>query len=458
MIVYWLPYLRLAYPISGSQEYRIGKAVFVEDSETNWSSILGRPRPKHLEIYRDFPEFRSAEIGEPLFGTLVRSDDHHWLDEHIDEAVAVLHFLGDCSRQFYPSECFAYLRLEDKGDPTGKAQLISFSTKQGRQMIESAESLKLHPPLAVRACGSRYGLFPQQPENDELLGRISDDPHDRLVVSVRQYFRAQFSDIFTSPVSEDVALYCGAIEAALNLDSATPGVADRFVDALTNLFGGDERFKDFFRGFYVARSVYVHGLSTGTRSAIKDFSAYKLFTSVPARLSVLRAVARDVICQSLGARPSATTAGTAALTKALHSTRTWHTAKKLLTKPKAANALSAMSDEGFASVRELRHTFENHFEWWCVDGQIDQKQILAAIGTCALVIAKLTGSQGDVYTESDRLGRWSDAGNIAEIQQWILHDPWRRIGLLDDRLSTMQRLMRAMAKFFDRHNIVRWSE
>ena len=73
-----------------------------------------------------------------------------------------------------------------------------------------------------------------------------------------------------------------------------------------------------------------------------------------------------------------------------------------------------MSDEGFACVRELRHTFENHFEWWCVDGQIDQKQVLAAIGTCALVIAELTGSQGDVYTESDRLGRWADAGNIAE--------------------------------------------
>lgn len=72
-----------------------------------------------------------------------------------------------------------------------------------------------------------------------------------------------------------------------------------------------------------------------------------------------------------------------------------------------------------------------------------------------LVIARLTDSQGQTYEESDRLGKSADAQDVSSIEEWILRDPWRRVHSFEtDRLTTMQRLMRAMTKFFDRHKIV----
>ena len=262
MFVYWMPYLNLAYPHKGAKEYRIGRSVFIEDTPQNWLSATGRERPKHLEIHRDFTPSSDDRESNPLYGTIITSEDDKWLTNNIDVAVAVLYFLGDTFQVGRPAECFAYHRIAfSKPSSTGDSDLVGYWTKHG-YLMESSASLALYPPLAVRGNQAAYRVNTTSPEFQELLHRISTDPNDRIVVAVRQYLRTQFTDTFTSPLAEDYALHCGALEAALGIDALQGGVGERFVAALAAIYGTEDSFEDFFLGLFIARSLFVHGVSS----------------------------------------------------------------------------------------------------------------------------------------------------------------------------------------------------
>jgi len=456
MLIYWMPYLTLSYPHRGPKEIRVGKAVFFEDTPANWSQLVGRERPKHLEIHRNFPS-HGEQVGDPLFGTLVRSEDEGWLADHIDAAVAVLYFLGDDDQRGRPAECFAYHRITLKDDSTGDSDLVGYWTKHG-YLMESSGSMVLYPPLAARGNMRAYGPKVDSPENQQLLTRFDANAYDRLAVAVRQYFRTQFTDTFTSPPAEDYALHCGAIEATFDIDALKPGVSERFVEALTSVFGNDDRFETFFLGLYVSRSVFVHGVATNKadESENKEAAAYRMFKRVRCKLTLMRRLTRDVILESLGRKKDEfgffhDKSALALLATVLHSSGTWEKLKRLLNKPKAADEVENMSSERFKEVEELAFQTENYFNWQCVEENIDKAQVFKAICTCAILLGGMTRSSGPVYAESDTLGKAADAKDGAAIEAWCLNDPWRDFYLRDgDRISAIVRLTRTLARFFEK--------
>ena len=183
-----------------------------------------------------------------------------------------------------------------------------------------------------------------------------------------------------------------------------------------------------------------------------------MFSRLKGCLSALRPVTREVILAALGGRKPLDQfphhdSATVILDKVLESDGIWMQAKSHLLRCKAADSLVSMGDQQFNEVSKLVRTFYHCFEWGCAD-QVDPKQVLTAIRTCALVIAKITGGSGAVYEESDRIGRAADRGDVAVIEQWILGIPWSGDRVIGGRLDTIQRLMKAMAKFFDRLNLV----
>ncbi len=463
MLLYWMPYLQLSYPHWGRREFRIGQAIFFEDTPQNWTSIVQRPRPKHLEIHRDFPAKEIEKVGDPLFGTLVRSDDDNWLTDHIDESVAVLHFLGDTLRQGRPAECFAYHRLALDSATAHDSDWVGYWTKHG-YLIESSAHLVLYPPLAVRGNLKSYSVYTDQAEHTELLRRFSADPHDRLVVSVRQYFRSQFADTFTSPFAEDFALHCGAIEAAFNLDALTPGVSNRFVESLSGIYGKNERFEAFFLGLYISRSLFVHGVSFNPTDSCQSekAEAYQLFRQCRCKISLMRKLTREVICENLGRKKSpfdfgAQDSARPLLLTALYSTDTWIKVRSLMMKSGAADQITNMSAEEFKFVVELAFQINNYFDWQCVTEGIEQKRVLKSLCTCAIVIGRLTNSKGEVYEQSDRLGKAAHLADTDKLESWIFDDPWHDVTLEEgNRLSTIQRIARGLVKLFDRHHLVPW--
>lgn len=457
MLLYWMPYLTLSYPHRGPKEVRVGKATFFEDTPDNWDLVVGRSRPKHLEIHRDFPSI-GEQVGDPLYGTLVRCEAEGWLTDHIDAAVAALYFLGDEDQRGRPAECFVYHRIALKSDTTDDSDLVGYWTKHG-YLMESSESIALYPPLPVRGNMSAYQLQMGKPENQRLMQRFEANPHDRLVVAVRHYFRSQFSDIFTSPLAEDYALHCGAIEAAFNIDALKPGVGERFVEALAGVFGKHDRFETFFLGLYVSRSLFVHGVGTNEaeESEKKEAAAYRMFKGVRCKLTLMRRLTRDVILEALGRKKDEfgffhDKSALALLATVLHSSGTWEKLKRLLNKPKAADEVENMSAEKFKEVEELAFQIDNYFNWQCVEEEVDKAHVLKAVCTCAILLGRITKSSGPVYAESDKLGKAAHAKDESAVESWVLNDPWRDVYLNDgDRISAVARLARGLALFFKKH-------
>ncbi len=95
MRIGWMPYFEIAYPLRGPKTLEVGKAHFLPDSDDVWANEVERPRPKHLNMFRNFPLVASDEPGAPIRGTVVLCEDHEWLERFLDEAVAVVYFLGD---------------------------------------------------------------------------------------------------------------------------------------------------------------------------------------------------------------------------------------------------------------------------------------------------------------------------------------------------------------------------
>jgi hypothetical protein len=285
-----------------------------------------------------------------------------------------------------------------------------------------------------------------------------------MVVAVRQYFRTQFIDTFTSPLAEDYALHCGAIEAALDLDALNRGVSERFVESLAGIYGKHDYFETFFLGLYISRSLFVHGVSSNRadNAKSKEAAAYRLFRKIHCKISLMRQLTRDVIREKLGRKkdPFGFLSHESALplmATALHSTDTWVKVRSLLTKARAADHLSDMSDKEFKTVEALAFEINNYFDWQCVMEDIEQKQVLKALCTCAILIGRLTNSAGDVYEQSDRLGKAAGSENTNEIMSWIIDDPWHDVCLQEgNRLSAIQRIARGLAKSFDKHHLIPW--
>tara|TARA_R110002124_G_scaffold176992_2_gene344989 strand:+ start:290 stop:1663 length:1374 start_codon:yes stop_codon:yes gene_type:complete len=450
-----MPYCRLAFTSNGQNELQIGNAIIFEDSEENWQDQLGVERPEHLKIHRRFPRVNSDVAGDCLYGTIIHSEDEEYLRRHIDEIVAILYFLCDRTKFGIPSECFTYHYLNVNESVTQDSSFVSYWTKHG-DILESPNSLILFPPLSVRGNLTPHQVNQGSGSNIELQNRFNLDPFDRLVVAVRQYFRTQFSDTFTSPPSEDFALYCGAIEAALNLDSTQRGVGERFAEMLCNIYGNETGFNEFFFGLYVARSLYVHGISADLTSdnLNRKMQAYNFFMSTRYKLTILRLIAREVIRLQLDPQTVISNwllnhSALPLLRKVMLSDEIWADACSYLTQQDAANHIENMTDEEFGHMNNHFCRMTNEFEWQCIRETVNENRIFRSIITCALLISRATNSSGEVFEQIRLLAEAAEVRDNNTIRIWIMRDPWENVSFqTGGRLGAYQMIVRIIASYY----------
>ncbi len=243
----------------------VGSTIIWRDSEELWKEQFGRDRPSWLKIFRDFADVvYSSESGAPVdnaleeqrpaYGSVIVCKEPNWLEANIANLIGVLYYLsGPTCTYCCPAESFEYYLL---ATPSHKNDDVVFVSKSG-QMVESASSLILSPPLALRGRAGSTDLDLKLDQHAELVARFFRDPNDRIVVACRHLFRASFDDLFRSPLEGDIAAYCACLEATFNLPERS--YKENLADEVTKLFDLGSELRDFMIGAYAIRSVFNHG-------------------------------------------------------------------------------------------------------------------------------------------------------------------------------------------------------
>ncbi len=460
MIFLWLPYLSVQWKHGEAQSLALGKAEVLDDSDEVWNTRMGRKRPEYMTIFRTLPYTWEGRDGDPIYGTLVRSDDPDWLQRYMEEIAAVLHWLADDGRQSIAAEQFACYGLSVPGDASDPSQNVTLYSKYVRAM-ESAKYFRVFPPLSIRGMDRARRLHVDRADASALLALMAHDPQDRRIVAVRQYFRTHFNDQLFGSFAHDCATHCAAIEAAMGIDTRSDGQR-RFVNALCSRYGDDPERRAFFNGAYVSRSLYVHGYD---RRAVNDadtgdsghVASLTAFERVRWRARILKALSREAIAQSLAPvekPPVVETSNSARtlLAKAIESGEVWASARSLLTRDKAAARLVDMNSEEFRAIEDLLNALESRFDWSCVREAVRDKIVCDALRTCALFVSKSTEATPSIKSVAAELGAAAAANdrNALEKWSWSNGDGWNLPDVpLISRVWTVYRIACLLAQSFD---------
>ncbi len=400
----WFPYVQFT---DGSYdcnriEFR-DKTTLLPDSDATWNNILKNPRPKWMEIYRDFPNFDSKEAGQPIRGTVLVSDRIEWLYDYIDSFCAILYFIGNCPLGICPAEKF-YYRLVRATHKDSNRIGISGKASLG---LEDVRSVFIPPPIELRAkLGWNYEVQLKKPENQTLLELFFDKPEDRLIVASRNYFRANFDNLFTSPRIDDCVKYCACLEALFDVSNFR-GVGDQLADHIQEEYFENEIVKMFIVGLYAERSRWVHGSSDSSDST--RINAHELFKSIPGKVGLIREVCRDLLGRKLG-KPSGLFPSEAGkeLRSLAESEILWDEVKKKLLKNMAGKELALLAerkDEGLLSLAS--DTFA-HMNPVFLREQPPIKTISKCITSLVVAIAKLSKKSSREYQIAEKLGEIAD--------------------------------------------------
>lgn len=452
MLVCWLPYVYFGRTQKSHDysSFQVGEAWVHLDTEENWLEIIGQRRPSYLKIFRALPHAPNSGPGKPTGGSFIVCKDDNWLSEHKDEVVAIVYFLGDLGQRSLPAEAFWYYTFFPRGTADRADKYFAFQTKHLRG-LDDEDSLAVYPPFAV-ACG-RYGAHTVNfllDEHKELLRRFKANPHDRVVVAVRQYFRAQFSDIFTSTFSNDYATYCSALEAALDIDARTDG-EDRFVRTLCEIYGEKAQYKTFFRGLYLTRSLHVHGVDSKHPLDEARQKDYDLFGTTPGRWNLLRSVCRDVILRELKMGDySFWKKADSALSMALESDEHWKETCRLLACSKAADSILKMSDGEYATIDDLAFTLERKFAWDAVRSTVNENRVFRVLTTCAVLLVRLAPGDKVVLEAAKKLGEACDRTDVDALAAWSRQDhKWYSEPFRSERINAIKTISKAVAEYFE---------
>lgn len=500
LFIAWMPYFTVAYPLASEKKVAVGKAILVPDNDENWHAFTGNPRPRFLDIFRDFPVFttRGLEEGPSLRGTLIVCEESAWLEKNLDSVTAIVFFLATDDHIPLPAERFTTFSFYLKPHTASSDDdLVRLATKHGASNYESSQALRLTPPLAVRGPFTDRRLLTDAPWAVALLSLIASAPEDRLIVAVRQYFRTQFADFFTSPFDEDYALHCSALEAAMRLTERkdTPsqkpnscmrqmatkvarlflritrrrlsfwhssrgarsrGLGRLFAKELTLRLGKEAESESFFKGLYEARSLFVHGANVVSSPNSPRSQEHELFDATPGKSWVLQAVTRHVIRESLSQTPERPyrlhdSVALQRLRTCLGSESVWQALKKPLTQTGAKDSLLAMHDSDFATLTHAASAMRTTFRWQCVTSSPSANTVCAAIRTCALAICALTPEMSPIHEEAIQLGKLATSKDLDAIEQLIQTGLWRNAWPSSrERYQTLQVVARGLAQKFDR--------
>lgn len=456
MRVMWMPYLIIG-GMRGVDCVKVGNANVYKDSEEVWKSVIGISRPQFLNIYRMFPPVTLDREGDPVHGTVVIAGDDEWILEYGDEVASILHFLGDSTASGRPAECFQYhfLDINIENHETDKPRdLVRFYSKHGEK-IETSDSIILYPPISTRGHSGSYRILLDLDAHINILESFLTNPMDRRIVAIRQYFRTQFSDTFTSTSREDYAGYCSVIESAMNLDTRHMA-CNKFVDGLMDIYAPnkDDEYRNYFHGLYVARSIYVHGGSIDElkKDGGDDFRKMRYFETRVGNLTALRAISRDLILKSFGSEPVLfewKDSVSSILAQILLSTAIWQLGSGILTAPMAAKALSSKNTDEFIEIENLQYRLCHHFNWRCVDVEINLNKLKQSLVTCVLFVLQFSHKGDAVYSSAEDLGHICDALDMNRLKDWCRNNEFWANAYIDNftRLTVIQSVAYQLALF-----------
>ena len=207
-LVYTFPRVKVSSTWYGEKCVTVGRAHFWPDSRDTWNGILKLPRPPWLDIFREFPFRTKSAESQPAEGTLLIADDNSWLQQHVSRIVAILFVAGvEENRWEVPAEAFQYHGFEANANP---ADLVVLNTKTSRVM-EDILSLRLLPPLELRAVRGSFRVNTHDDLVRELFRRFEANPKDRLAAACYHLFRTQFENTFLAPAEQDYAAFCACL-------------------------------------------------------------------------------------------------------------------------------------------------------------------------------------------------------------------------------------------------------
>lgn len=462
--VFVLPYLRLSSGKYGVREVRVGPAEFWPDDEKTWNDVAKAPRPPWLDIYREFPSGEGKEA-PPARGTILIAEDGHWLKEpgHVDNAVAALYALGQPEDQWQtPAEAFFYIDFQVKDS---YSDLVSIPTKTHLH-LETAESLRLMPPLELRGPNRPYRVLANSAEDAELLRRFAENPDDRLVVGCYHLFRAQFANRFSLPLRQDYAAYCACLEALFEIDGTQQEIAQTMTREMQAIYPDVPGLDRWVKGLYCERSVFNHGASDKVRPPGWEdwFKARDEFRARGAgnNLALLKRVCLDVLHDSLReAAKVREVERELSLVRMMSPTQTlvrgfftsgamWTELNEHFAQNKAGKAILAYSGEKLDDFIEQCAGFLSNHRWRYMAELPARARLINALQTCAIAIVNHPESDEDDKADAKSLGEATDAGND-DISVWsAVHRHWEENqSSADSGLACLKAVAAHIASLFE---------
>ncbi len=383
-LVYVLPRVRIRNGNKKHKMVAVGKAQFWPDEDETWLKVVGKARPRWLDIYRQCRPYIGEEEPKVARGTLVISEDDEWLAKNIQNAVPTLYVLGQPrDKGKPPAEAFQYGGFHATDKPP---KAVTFVTKNAVPfLLEHESSLTLFPPLELGRNQWEYrieiadesyqrmiqrlgGSASPKVVNAELVRRFDKNPKDRIVMACYHLFRSQFANEFMSPLSQDYAAYCACLEAALDIDGTQRAVGANITQRLVKFYPDLARLEDWMKGLYAERSIFVHGASQPKKKYDKDVAE---FQKHPHNHDFLRCLCLDVIHDALWkslsphSRDLARLQGDdyATLRKTFTSDDYWTAMSRHFKQTNAADKVLAYRDKEKRAFLETCQNFANYHDW-----------------------------------------------------------------------------------------------
>lgn len=337
----------------------------------------------------------------PAYGTVITSEDSEWLGEHIDNLIAVVHYLSDpTSGLRAPAEACEYILLNSKA---GANENIEFVTKNSRP-IESGASMYVTPPLALRTTICRCNVDVKKRENAELVARFCSKPKDRIVTACRHLFRASFGGMFQSPWDQDVASYCACLEAAFDIPEGK--ITERLLAAVQKLLGQGKDIENFMAGAYAIRSVFNHGApeieGDDRTEKLRAFREHPAVNIQTLRHICCEAI-REQLLDSAVQRASAIEREIARqfshdrkmIIKRFHSQELWQKTEKSFANKSAGDKICLLKPEEIEEQISDLCRFLNEHSWNFVTQLPTPKKLIAVLTSMACVFGTKAHLSGD---------------------------------------------------------------
>lgn len=430
--VYIMPRLQVSSMKYGQKEIRVGKAEFWPDEDATWASVVRKPRPAWLDIFRDFSA-AEGERADVARGTLLVSDDDDWLRQNAQKVVPVLFVLGlDAGCWETPAEAFHYIQYDARDVP---ADLVSLMTKYG-PLMEDANSLQLLPPLGLRGHRTvRVRL--DDPFKTELIRRFDQNPDDRIVVACRHLFRTQFSDPFIAPFDQDEAAFCSCLEAVFDIQPSQKEIGKELGKRVAGVYPGLDGLSEWVEGLYVRRCDFDHGDSGADRTGMPPHKvrSYDSFEKRRGRWTVLRSLCLDLIRREVdrGVTPAPPlhlyNTESDLVRSYFRSTAVWAGLKKQFSVPNAGTAIHGLAGDALDKFREAAAAFLQEHHWECMSEPPEPSRVANVLKSAVVTLLNCPGAEQEEKDHALAVSRAAERKDAGAVRIWVArHEEWREYG------------------------------